>query len=126
MQIKSETKFKVMIKSMAMSCGGIAKISYSDKLGKSHVREVTAEKKEKESLQKLELAAIAEALKILKPGCEITLDTMQAQIVTSLKLGWVEKWKKHDWTNAKGEPLANKEEWQQVLNLLGQHKLNFK
>ena len=76
------------------------------------------EKVEQVTANQSELAAITKALKRMKEKCVLTIYTDSKYIGSAIENKWVEGWKKKNWVNAKGEPIANSEEWQEMLNLL--------
>lgn len=76
------------------------------------------EKVEQVTANQSELIAITKALKRMKEKCVLTIYTDSKYIGSAIENKWVEGWKKKNWVNAKGEPIANSEEWQEMLNLL--------
>lgn len=76
------------------------------------------EKVEQVTANQSELVAITKALKRMKEKCVLTIYTDSKYIGSAIENKWVEGWKKKNWVNAKGEPIANSEEWQEMLNLL--------
>ena len=80
------------------------------------------EEVEKVTANQSELVAINRALKRMTEKCVLTIYTDSAYIGSAFDNKWIEGWKKKNWLNAKNEPIANNEEWQEMLNLLvGQH-----
>lgn len=76
------------------------------------------EKVEQVTANQSELKAITKALRRMKEKCVLTIYTDSKYIGSAIENKWVEGWKKKNWVNAKGEPIANSEEWQEMLNLL--------
>lgn len=71
------------------------------------------------------LQILIEALGRIKERCEVTIYTDY----TGLKIAveeWLQEWKKNQWKNAKGKEIANKEEWQKIAYLLGEHQIIIK
>ena len=70
--------------------------------------------------QKMELKAIIEALKYAKnnsPDKEIGVLSDSAYCVNGMNQKWYDKWILNKWTNSKGEPVKNKELWQELIEL---------
>lgn len=70
--------------------------------------------------QKMELKAIIEALKYAKnnfPNEEIGILSDSAYCVNGMNQKWYDKWILNKWTNSKGEPVKNKELWQELIEL---------
>ncbi len=73
----------------------------------------------------MELQAVIEALKLLKEPCEIEIYSDSAYVVNAFLENWIEGWIKKNWKNSKKEPVKNKEQWLELLELLQQHKYKF-
>lgn len=80
------------------------------------------EKVEQMTSNQSELAAITKALKRMKDKCVLTIYTDSAYIGSAIDNKWIEGWQRKNWVNAKGEPIANAEEWQNLLKLLEGHR----
>lgn len=73
----------------------------------------------------MEMTAVVEALKILKFPCEVDLYSDSAYIVNCFQKDWVSGWIKKGWRTSSGEPVKNKELWQELLTLTQTHKVTF-
>lgn len=73
----------------------------------------------------MEMTAVIEALKLLKYPCEVDLYSDSAYIVNCFQKNWLEGWIKKNWRTASGEPVKNKELWQELYELTQTHKVNF-
>lgn len=73
----------------------------------------------------MEITAVLEALKALKFPCEVDLYSDSAYVVNTFLQGWIFNWIKNDWHTASGEPVKNKELWQELYSLTKTHKVNF-
>lgn len=80
------------------------------------------EKVEQVTSNQSELAAITQALKRMKNKCVLTIYTDSKYIGSAIENKWVEGWQRKNWVNAKNEPIANAEEWQNMLKLLEGHQ----
>ena len=72
---------------------------------------------------RMEMQAVVEALKIIPRNetAPITI-TSDSQIVINGMTKWLPSWIKNGWKNAKREPVANRDLWDQILEL--SHGLN--
>ena len=73
----------------------------------------------------MEITAVLEALKALKFPCEVDLYSDSAYVVNSFNQGWIYNWLKKGWKTASGEPVKNKELWEELYNLTKTHKVTF-
>lgn len=67
--------------------------------------------------QQAALTVINHALIRITGDCQIRIFTECEAILTSYK-SYLPGWIKNDWKNAKGQPVKNASEWQEMLNLL--------
>ena len=65
----------------------------------------------------MELTAVIEGLKMLKFPCEVELYSDSAYVVNAFEQKWIYGWKKKNWKTASGDPVKNKELWQEIYNL---------
>ena len=70
---------------------------------------------------RLELAALSEALSRIKDGTEVTVFLSNTYIRTPIELGWIYKWSE-TW-NTRNGPVKNADLWQKVLVQLMTHTL---
>lgn len=73
----------------------------------------------------MELTAVIEGLKILKRPCIVQVYSDSAYVVNGFLKKWIYGWIKNNWKNSSGEPVKNKELWQELYNLTQIHKVNF-
>ena len=73
----------------------------------------------------MEITAVLEALKALKFPCEVDLYSDSAYVINSFNQGWIYNWLKKGWKTAGGEPVKNKELWEELYNLTKTHKVTF-
>lgn len=76
------------------------------------------------------LVALLESLKRLNKQCDITLSVdnrISANLRRYIQQKTYMQWKLNGWVTVKNEPVANKEEWQQLEELLSKynHKITF-
>lgn len=72
----------------------------------------------------MELRAGVEALKALKKPCNVVL-TSDSKYLVQGATEWLAGWIKKGWKNSKGEPVANKELWEELIPLLKTHNVKF-
>ncbi|GBR43169.1 ribonuclease HI [Gluconobacter roseus] len=73
---------------------------------------------------RMELTAAAEALEALKRPCVVTLHTDSEYLrngITRWHTGWVRR----KWRNAAGDPVANMDLWQRILNAAKAHEIEW-
>jgi len=73
----------------------------------------------------MEITAVLEALKLLKFPCELKIYSDSAYVVNCFKQKWIYNWQKNDWRTADKKPVKNKELWQELYELLNEHKFEF-
>ncbi len=74
---------------------------------------------------RMELTAVIEALKLLKEPCKVTLTTDSKYVCDAINKGWVYSWKNKGWKKADNKPALNVDLWQQLLEQLEIHKVEF-
>ena len=73
----------------------------------------------------MELTAIIEGLKALKVECDVEVYSDSAYSVNAFNQGWIYNWMKKGWKTANGEPVKNKELWQELYDLTKKHNVTF-
>ena len=73
----------------------------------------------------MEVTAVIEALKCLKVESEVQVYSDSAYTVNAFNQGWIYNWIKKGWKTAGGEPVKNKELWQELYDLTKTHKVEF-
>lgn len=71
------------------------------------------------------LKAIAAALGILTKSCSVRVSTRCEHVLNAMRNGWPQRWEEAGWMNAKGRPVGNAQEWQQVMAALKRHTYTF-
>lgn len=74
---------------------------------------------------RMELMGVITALKALKRPCTVQLYTDSQYVVNAIEKGWAEKWRANGWMRNKKEKAMNPDLWQELLELLNQHKVTF-
>ena len=73
----------------------------------------------------MELTAVIEALKILKRPCKVNIYSDSAYVVNAFLQKWIYGWLKKGWKTAGGDPVKNKELWQELYSLTKTHDVTF-
>ena len=76
--------------------------------------------------QRMELAAVLEALRAITPqhpAVHVVSDS--TYVVNCFRVGWCNKCKKNGWKNSKREPVANVDLWEPLIDLVTTHEVSF-
>jgi ribonuclease HI len=68
--------------------------------------------------QRMELRAAIEGLKALTSPSHVTVYTDAAYLVNAFRERWFDRWRANGWRNAKKQPVANRELWEELLGLV--------
>jgi ribonuclease HI len=92
---------------------------------KDHTKEICGGEKNTTN-QKMELTAAIKALEEIKiKNVPIEIYSDSAYLVNCMKQKWYFKWQQNGWINSKKEPVANKELWTRLLELIKIYKVDF-
>jgi len=89
-----------------------------------HLKEISGGDKVTTNNQ-MELQAVIEALRLLKYPCKVKVHSDSAYIINCFKSRWYVNWEKNGWVNSKKEPVANKEQWEELLRHFRTHKIEW-
>ena len=67
--------------------------------------------------QRMELRAALEALKLVPSGAYVKLFSDSAYLVNCFKQNWIGRWLKNGWRNSRGEPVENRDLWEELYIL---------
>jgi ribonuclease HI len=73
----------------------------------------------------MELTAAIQALEALKEPCDVTLYTDSTYLKNGIT-SWMAKWKRNGWKTSKGEPVKNRDLWQQLDTATQRHRVTWK
>lgn len=73
---------------------------------------------EKSTNQRMEIKAVIEALRACPEGSTITIRT-DSQFVIKGATQWMRGWIKNGWVTVNGDPVKNRELWEELWKLLG-------
>jgi ribonuclease HI len=71
--------------------------------------------------QRMELTAAIEGLRALRQPCKVVLYADSAYLVNGMRDRWYVGWRRNGWKNAKRQPVANRELWEQLVDLVENH-----
>lgn len=74
---------------------------------------------------RMELTAVIEGLKALKRKCSVTVVSDSKYVCDAVLKGWVYSWKKKGWKKSDGKPALNVELWEELLEQLAIHDVEF-
>ena len=72
-----------------------------------------------------ELTAVIDACKHSNPEMEYTIYSDSAYVINCCKQKWYKKWQLNGWRNAKKQPVANKELWEQLIPFFNNPNFHF-
>ncbi len=65
--------------------------------------------------QRMELVAAIEALKLLRYPCRVRLHSDSAYLINGFVEGWIDRWQANGWINSKGDPVENRDLWEELI-----------
>ena len=74
---------------------------------------------------RMELLAVIVSLKALKEKCHVKLYSDSAYVCNAINNNWLNTWQVNNWKTANKKEVLNKDLWDELLNLLSLHKVEF-
>ena len=74
---------------------------------------------------RMEILAIISALKALNEPCKVFIHSDSKYVIDAVVLGWAKKWKANGWMRNKKDRALNVDLWEQLLELLDKHEVEF-
>ena len=79
---------------------------------------------------RMELSAVIEALRAVNSIPEmreihVTIRSDSTYVTNAFNKGWLHNWTRNHWTNSKGQPVPNRERWQDLLAQIKGHQHSF-
>lgn len=121
MKRKSEVEIRIHVGQKGYS--GI--VTYIAPDGERTKRVFRRENSGKDSMNKMGITSITQALEMLKQSCSIKIYTNCGFVKGAIRQRWPIKWLKNDWKKDSGEPIRNRSEWIYLFELLGKHDYTF-
>ena len=66
---------------------------------------------------------MAQALKLLKEPCQVTLQSDSKYVCDAISTGWATKWQSNGWRRSGNSPALNPDLWEELLTLLDKHRM---
>ncbi|QQE81113.1 ribonuclease HI [Alicyclobacillus sp. SO9] len=89
-----------------------------------HTKEISGGE-ENTTNQRMEIAAVMNALESLKEPCDVTIYSDSAYVINCFKQKWYVSWQKNGWKNSKGQPVQNRDLWERLLDARNSHHIQF-
>lgn len=74
---------------------------------------------------RMELTAAVKGLEMLKEPCLVNLYSDSAYLINAFQQNWLARWQMNNWKTAGKKPVENQDLWQQLLQLIQRHKVNW-
>ena len=74
---------------------------------------------------RMELAAVIEAIRALKSPCALSIHTDSAYVCNAFRNGWLDNWSSNGWKTASKRPVENQDLWVALLACLKPHTAEF-
>lgn len=74
---------------------------------------------------RMELVAVIEGLRALNQPCEVEVITDSQDVQRGMS-EWVQRWQAAEWVTANGDPVANRELWEELVSLAQDHKTHWR
>ena len=71
------------------------------------------------------IAAVTESFRALNRPCMVDVYTRSEYIVEPFKNGWIQRWEKNEWKNAKGKEVRNAALWKELREAMARHSVRF-
>ena len=75
--------------------------------------------------QRMELTAAVRGLAALKYPCRVRLYSDSAYLINAFRLGWLDRWEKNGWINARKEPVENQDLWRELARMSRLHRIEW-
>lgn len=99
-------------------------LTYEDKNGTLHTRELSQGYK-KTTNNRMELMAAIAGLEALIRPCQVMLYSDSKYLVDAFNQHWVDSWLKKNWRRGKNEPVKNVDLWKRLLKAKEPHEVQF-
>ena len=71
---------------------------------------------------RMELTAACVALETIDEGRVVSVYSDSSYLVNCMRRGWYKKWRENGWLNLLGEPVANRDLWEGLLEATQRHR----
>ena len=73
---------------------------------------------------KMELTAAIKGFETLNEPCDVIVKTDSTYVINGITQ-WIHNWKKKGWVNSAKKPVANKDLWEKLENLISSHQVKW-
>lgn len=74
---------------------------------------------------RMELRAVIAGLEALNEKCAVKIFSDSKYIVDAVRQGWAKRWQRNNWYRNKNEKALNPDLWQNLLELVDHHQVEF-
>jgi ribonuclease HI len=74
---------------------------------------------------RMELTAAIEGLRALRERCAVTVRSDARYVVDAFVKGWIDRWVRSGWRNAKRQPVPNRELWEALVAEVARHEVEW-
>lgn len=74
---------------------------------------------------RMEIMGVIKGLEQLFYSCDVMVYSDSKYVVNSMEKCWAKNWKRRGWKKATGEPVANADLWELMINLCDMHSVKF-
>lgn len=74
---------------------------------------------------RMELTALIKAMQTLKEPCHVVVTSDSKYVLDALQKGWAKGWQARGWKKADKKPALNPDLWQQMLELIDGHQMEY-
>ena len=74
---------------------------------------------------RMELSAVIGGLRALKRECEVEVYSDSKYICSAFNEGWLSTWRKNGWRKSDKKPVANRDLWEELDELVSKHTVSF-
>ena len=99
-------------------------LRFRDANGQIHERELS-EGFQLTTNNRMELLGVIRAFQALKHPCRVHVQTDSKYVADAFNKDWISPWKRKGWKNAKREPVANRDLWEELLAAMDGHEVTF-
>lgn len=89
-----------------------------------HERVITGYEKQTTN-NRMELAAVIEALAVMKEPVHARVHTDSAYIANAFNQNWIEDWLRRGWKTSNKKPVKNRDLWERLIELTKTHTVEF-
>ena len=98
--------------------GWAAILRYGD-----HMKELSGSE-DRTTNNRMEMTAVLEGLKALREPCAVTVE-LDSEYVRNGVTSWIHRWSRRGWKTASGDPVKNRDLWEQLHSAISEHKVQW-